>query len=329
MITRQAVLYLIVVALAVVSLFVGAADLTVPEVWDGLLGGLGLADGDPLASGVVTDIRLPRVLGGVLIGVALAVGGVGLQGISRNRLADPYLLGISSAAGLGFLFGTLLTGAGAIPLWPVIGAVIAAALVALLVRRWADLAMFDDGIILIGVALNFVFLAWALVVIFAVDSPRLPTFAYFVFGSLGTVTWPVFWVALPVVALAVVVIGRMGRPLDLMSIGDDDARGVGVDVSRVSALVLGATGAAVGASVAVAGVVGFVGLVAPLLARRLVGPAHRGLITAAAALGAIFVVASDILIRGLFGQVEVPLGVVTAAIGGPVLMMLLVRRRTA
>lgn len=329
MISRQSVLYLILVVLALLGLFVGAAGLSVSEVWEGLLGGLGLADGDRLTSGVIIDIRLPRILGGVLIGVALAVGGVGLQGVTRNRLADPYLLGISSAAGLGFLFGTLATPAGSVPIVPVTGAAIAGALVALLPRRWSSLAMFDDGLILIGVAFNFVFLAWTLIMIFAADSPRLPTFAYFVFGSLGTVTWPVFWVALPGIAIAVGIVARMGRSLDLMSIGDDDARGLGIDVSRVAAFVLPATGAAVGASVAVAGVVGFVGLVAPLLARRLVGPAHRSLMPAAAALGAIFVLASDTLIRGLFGQVEVPLGVVTAAIGGPVLMGMLLRKRWA
>lgn len=324
MIAKQIVLYLLLAVLAVAALFVGAADLTPAEVWNGLLGG-----GDRIASGVVTGIRLPRVLGGIALGVALGIGGVGLQAAYRNRLAEPYLLGISSGAGLGFVVGALIGNVGIPVIQVVIAAVAGGVLAAMLTRRLGYLTSSSDSLILTGVALNFVFLAWTLLVTFAADSPRLPTFVYFVFGSLGTVTWPVFWVALALIVAATVFIGSRARLMDLLSLGDDEASSLGVNVPNVVAGVLVATGVATGASVAIAGVVGFVGLIASLIGRRLFGPSHRILLPTAAAIGAIFVLASDTLIRGLFGQVEVPLGVVTAAIGGPVLVVMLLRGRLA
>ena len=326
MIRRQLLLFWALLATAVFGLFVGAANLSLSEAWKGLASGLGLADTGGLAEAVVMEIRLPRIIGGILVGASLGVGGTGLQGVYRNPVAEPYLLGVSAAAGLGFVLGALVTQIGAVPVTPILLAGIAGALVALLTRKIAAVAPTGNGLVLVGVALGFAFLAWTLVVTFIVDSPRLPTFAYFVFGSLGTVTWPLVYVSLPVIITGVLVIGSNARSLDLMSLGETQAMSLGVDVTRMTTFVLGTVGIIVGASVAVAGVVGFVGLLAPLVGRRVVGPGHRNLITAAAVLGGLFVLWADILIRGLVGQVEVPLGVVTAAVGGPVLIIMLLRR---
>ena len=326
MIRRQLLLFWALLATAVFGLFVGAANLSLSEAWKGLASGLGLADTGGLAEAVVMEIRLPRIIGGILVGASLGVGGTGLQGVYRNPVAEPYLLGVSAAAGLGFVLGALVTQIGAVPVTPILLAGIAGALVALLTRKIAAVAPTGNGLVLVGVALGFAFLAWTLVVTFIVDSPRLPTFAYFVFGSLGTVTWPLVYVSLPVIITGILVIGSNARSLDLMSLGETQAMSLGVDVTRMTTFVLGTVGIIVGASVAVAGVVGFVGLLAPLVGRRVVGPGHRNLITAAAVLGGLFVLWADILIRGLVGQVEVPLGVVTAAVGGPVLIIMLLRR---
>ncbi len=326
MIRRQILLFWALLATAVFGLFVGAANLSLSEAWKGLASGLGLADTGGLAEAVVMEIRLPRIIGGILVGASLGVGGTGRQGVYRNPVAEPYLLGVSAAAGLGFVLGALVTQIGAVPVTPILLAGIAGALVALLTRKIAAVAPTGNGLVLVGVALGFAFLAWTLVVTFIVDSPRLPTFAYFVFGSLGTVTWPLVYVSLPVIITGILVIGSNARSLDLMSLGDTQAMSLGVDVTRMTTFVLGTVGIIVGASVAVAGVVGFVGLLAPLVGRRVVGPGHRNLITAAAVLGGLFVLWADILIRGLVGQVEVPLGVVTAAVGGPVLIIMLLRR---
>lgn len=326
MIRRQLLLFGALLATAVFGLFVGAANLSLSEAWKGLASGLGLTDTGGLAEAVVMEIRLPRIIGGILVGASLGVGGTGLQGVYRNPVAEPYLLGVSAAAGLGFVLGTLVTQIGAVSVVPILLAGIAGALVAILTRKIAAVAPTGNGLILVGVALGFALLAWTLVLTFIVDSPRLPTFAYFVFGSLGTVTWPLVYVSLPVIIIGILVIGSNARSLDLMSLGDTQAMSLGVDVTRMTTFVLGTVGIIVGASVAVAGVVGFVGLLAPLVGRRVVGPGHRNLITAAAVLGGLFVLWADILIRGLVGQVEVPLGVVTAAVGGPVLIIMLLRR---
>lgn len=322
MIARQTTLYLLLLALAVAGLFVGAAALTPAEVWDGLLTG-----GESLTSGVVRGIRLPRVLGGIVVGAALGMGGVGLQAAYRNRLAEPYLLGISSGAGFGLVLGALIGATGLAPIATTGLAALTGVLAALVTRRLGERTRSGEGLILAGVALNFVFLAWTLITTFAVDSPRLPTFVYFVFGSLATVTWPLLWVALPLVAGAGLVLMLQSRSLDLLSLGDDEATSLGIDVPRVVTIALVAVGVATGASVAVAGVVGFVGLLASLIGRQLFRPSHRTLLPTAAGLGAVFVLAADILIRGMFGQVEVPLGVITAAVGGPTLVLMLLRGR--
>ena len=308
------------------GLFVGAANLTMSEAWNGLVSGLGLVTTGGLAEAVVMDIRLPRTLGGILVGAALGVGGTGLQGIYRNPVAEPYLLGISAAAGLGFVLGALVSPVGGVPVTQLLFAGLAGAFAAVFTRKIAAVAPTGNGFVLVGVALGFALLAWTLVVIFIVDSPRIPTFAYFVFGSLGTVTWPLVYVSLPVVIVGMLVIGTNPRSLDLMSLGDTQAISLGVDVPRMTTFVLGTVGIIVGASVAIAGVVGFVGLLTPLAGRRIVGPGHRNLIVAAAVIGGLFVLWADILIRGLVGQVEVPLGVVTAAVGGPILIIMLFRR---
>lgn len=320
---RHLALYLVVAALALGGLFVGAADLGAGEVWDGVFGG-----GDALSEGVIRGIRIPRILGGIGLGVAAGIGGIGVQAAFRSRLAEPYLLGVSSGAGLGLVVGALLD-AGGIPILPVALATGAGVFCALSIRQIGHFTTSSDGLILAGVALNFVFLAWTLIVTFAVDSPRLPTFVYFVFGSLGTVTWSTLWWAGPLILASYLVLRIKARDLDLLTLGTDEATGLGVDVPRLVTLVLVAAGVATGASVAIAGVVGFVGLTASLLGRRLFGPRHRTLVPAVAALGAAFVLASDTLIRGSFGQVEVPLGVITAAVGGPALVAMLLRTKVA
>ena len=181
MIRRQLLLFWALLATAVFGLFVGAANLSLSEAWKGLASGLGLADTGGLAEAVVMEIRLPRIIGGILVGASLGVGGTGLQGVYRNPVAEPYLLGVSAAAGLGFVLGALVTQIGAVPVTPILLAGIAGALVALLTRKIAAVAPTGNGLVLVGVALGFALLAWTLVVTFIVDSPRLPTFAYFVF----------------------------------------------------------------------------------------------------------------------------------------------------
>jgi len=276
---------------------------------------------------VFWSIRLPRVLAAVIVGTTLGLSGAALQGVYRNPLADPYLVGVSSAAGLGAVFGIVLTSAGGYPLATIALAAAAGAAFALLTRRIAAATVDPTRFVLVGVALGIALLAWTVVLIFIWDSPRLPTFTYFVFGSFGGVTWKGIGAALPFAVAGGALIAFSGRAIDLLALGDREAQHLGVDVGRSVAIVLIGVGVAVGASVGLAGVIGFVGLLAPYAVRRWVGASHRTLFPAAAILGAAFLVAADLVARVVADPVEVPVGIITAAVGGPLLVLLLIRRQ--
>jgi iron complex transport system permease protein len=310
----------------VVGLGVGEVPISPTEAWLAFVGRFGLGEGSAFDA-VFWSIRMPRIVAGVLVGATLGAAGAALQGVYRNPMADPFLLGISSAAGLGVVVGIAMTPAGATPVITMAVAAAAGAAFALFTRTVSRLTVDPARFILVGVALGFALLAWTVMFVFIWDSPRLPTFAYFVFGSLGTTTWKAVWSALPFFLSGLALVAVFTRELDLLALGDREARHVGVSVRRVVAAVLAGTGIAVGASVGLAGVIGFVGLLAPFVVRRWVGPSHRNLIPASAIVGATAVVAADILARLVAGPVEVPIGIVTAAFGGPILVWMLVRTR--
>ena len=327
MIRRQLAIAAAVVALALLGLFVGAASISPSDVWSALFARLGIGEAERLADAVVWDIRMPRVIGGILVGGALGASGAALQGLLRNSIAEPYLLGLSSAAGFGLVVGAWLTPSGSLPVLAAFLACLMAGATAVLIRRLAAGAVDANSLVLSGIAVGFALLAWTLLLIFSVDSPRLPTFTYFVFGGLGATTWKIVAVGAPLAVVGQGLLVSRSRQLDLVALGDVQAATLGVDVAVLTRVVLAAVGLTVGAAVSIAGVVGFVGLLAPLLGRRMVGPMHRGLIWASVSLGAVIVLAADVTIRALAGNVEIPLGVVTAAVGGPVLVAILLRRR--
>ena len=326
---RLALLVGILAGVSLLSIGVGSMALSPSEVWDSLLSGLGFGSAPRVAEAVIWELRLPRTLAVLMVGGGLAAAGVGLGGVYRNPLAEPYLLGISSAAGLGVVIGSLFTPAGVPPVAAAILGAATAVAMALTTHRISAVTGGGNRLILLGVALGLTFLAWTVVIIFVGDNPRLPTFTYFVFGSFGSVTWRHLVVALPLILFGVGVIAARARSLDLMALGDGQARGLGVDVRRSTTWVLIAAGVASGAAVAIAGVIGFVGLIAPYLAARLFGPQHGRLLPAAVIIGAIFLLLSDIVARSIAGSVEVPVGIVSAAAGGLLLTGLLLRSRTA
>ncbi len=321
MTTRWALLVGAVLLAAVAGLFVGVAGVSLDEVWDGLT-----RQGSTLTNGVIWNIRVPRISAGLIAGAALGLSGVGLQGVLRNRLAEPFLLGFSPGAGVGVAVGALVSAAA----WPVseaVAAVAASLVVASILVRIARSATSDNGFLLGGVAVALTALALILLVIFAANSPRLPTFTYFIFGGLSVASWESIALAMIIASLGVVAISTQSRSLDLLTLGDVEAKTLGVDVNRAKRLVITGSALAAAASVLVAGVVGFVGLVAPLLGLRLFGPDHRRLAPAAALIGALIVSSSDLLIRASGTVVEIPLGVITSVVGGPILLAAILKGR--
>ena len=324
-------------ALLVVALLlgagIGAVHVSAPDVVTIVLRHLGLDVGevDPQQDAIVWVIRLPRVLLGALVGGGLAVAGAALQGLFRNPLADPGLIGVSSGASVGAV-GVIalgLTGAfvGATQAAAFLGGVLAAAVVYALARN--DGRTETVTLVLTGIAVSAICGAAIGFLIARADDDRLRDAVFWSLGSLGGATWRTVALTAPAVAIgAAVAIGR-ARTLDLMTLGEREAGHLGVDTERVRIVLVAATALATGAAVAAAGIVAFVGLVAPHLVRLAAGPAHRVLLPASFLAGAALLTLADLVARTAAAPTELPLGVVTSLAGGPFFLWLIWRTRNA
>jgi iron complex transport system permease protein len=249
-----------------------------------------------------------------------------LQGTFRNPLADPHLVGIAPAAGLGALAGIAIAPAGGNNLLMMLGAVVGAVMVGLLMKRLAANTLDQGQLILIGLAMGLALLALLGAVVLAWDSPRVPTFNFWIFGGLTGTTWGRLGAAVPFVLAGSFAVLWLGRSLDLLALGERDASHLGVDVASLTTALLVAAGSAIGGAVGLAGVIGFVGLVVPLVLRRVVGPGHRHLAGVSAFGGAIAVVLLDTAARTVAAPIEIPVGLLTAICGAPVLVWVMLRR---
>ena len=324
-------------AACVVSVGVGAVRVPPPAVLAALGGALGLDVGAATAQqeAVLLAIRLPRVLLGVVVGAGLAVSGALMQGLFRNPLADPGLVGVSSGAALGAAAAIVLAsglGVTALALGPALVAVAAFAgglATVVVVYRIATRSGRTSvaTMLLAGIAVNALCGAGVGVLVLFADDGQLRDLTFWTLGSLGGATWRTLAVvALPVGAV-VLAAPLLARPLNALLLGEAEAGHLGVRTERVKALVVGGAALAVGAATAVAGLVGFVGLVAPHLVRLALGPDHRALLPASALVGALLLVLADLLARTALAPTEVPIGIVTALAGAPFFLWLLLRQR--
>jgi iron complex transport system permease protein len=206
------------------------------------------------------------------------------------------------------------------------GAALGGVVLALLMRRIAENVTDSGQLILVGIALGFALLALLGAIVLAWDSPRVPTFNFWIFGGLSGATWSTLGAAVPFVLAGAAGVVTMGRSLDILALGEDEARHLGVDVARLRLLTLVAVGVIVGGVVGLAGVIGFVGLVVPMLLRAWIGPAHRHLVLVSALGGAVALAGLDVLARTVAAPVEIPIGLITAIGGAPVLVWFLLRR---
>ena len=321
------ILALLLVAGAWAELSLGAVAVPVGEVLGVLARRLGLdlfVEPTARADAVVWGIRMPRLLLAMTVGASLAMTGGVLQGMLRNKLADPHLLGIGPGAAVGAAIGSSAGGVqGAIA-----GGVAAGVITAFAIRRLASRASLDPTrIILSGVALGAALSAWVGFVVFASDRATVPPVEFWLLGSLAGSTWRSFATVLVFATLAVIVLVASARTLDVLSLGETDARSLGVDVDLVRTILLIAVGAGVGATVGAAGVIAFVGLLVPFAVAPFTGPLHRHLLAVAMVGGALFVVGSDLVARLAIEPIEIPVGLVTSAVGGPVFLWLLTRGR--
>lgn len=319
------------VAVVAAALAVGATGIspldTARVIVDRLLP-IELATPD-VADAIIWNIRLPRVLSALGAGAALGIGGVVLQGLFRNPVADPQLVGLSAIASIGVLIGAWIGWTALGPIAAVVGGAIAGAAGAGVVRVLARNSEGDGSRFILagigfGVAIAGVVAAGAV----ALNDPRIPDVPFWFVGGLGGSTWGTAGWVLGIAVVATAIVMPFGDRIDIMSLGTASASHLGVDVARVTAVGLAAIGLGVGAAVGAAGVVAFVGLLAGSRARAIVGAHHRVAIVAAFFLGAWFLIGADALGRLVGGRFEIPVGLVTAALGGPYLVWMIATRRS-
>ncbi|MEX1281299.1 MAG: iron ABC transporter permease [Acidimicrobiia bacterium] len=276
---------------------------------------------------ILLELRLPRVVLGLAVGGMLGLAGGSYQGVFRNPLADPYLLGIAAGAGLGATLGFVAGGSATlVPLAAFVGAIVAvtaSAAIAGSIRGGSR----GPTLILAGVAMAS-FLTAIQTWLLQQNAETLRQVYAWILGRLTTVGWGEVVLLVPYAALAAVVLLPHGRLLDVLGFGDDEARSLGVDVTRVRWVVLSAASLATAAAVAVSGLIGFVGIVVPHLVRLLVGSSYRAILPLSLLGGGAFLVAADLLARIVTAPSEVPIGVITAFVGAPFFLLVLYRQGT-
>ncbi len=326
-------LALLLVASALLSLQVGATDVTVTTL------AAKLASGEPLTRierVVFFDIRLPRLAMGALVGAALAVSGAVMQGLFRNPLADPGIVGVGAGAGLGAILAIVL------------GALLPPALLALTGNALVPLAAFLGGwattlllyrvatrhgrtsvatMLLAGIALGALAGALSGILVYMADDQQLRDLTFWGLGSLAGASWAKALAAAPLILLSGIAAMALGRGLNGLAMGEATAAHIGIDVQRVKAVAILTVAGATGAAVAVSGGIGFVGIVVPHLLRLASGPDHRTLLPNAALLGASLLILADVIARVIIAPAELPIGIVTAVLGAPVFLWILLRRR--
>ena len=320
-------LLLLVIVTAIIALSVGAFPVTI-EGLGRALRRLWASDGPPTAEErVMFGIRGPRVLAGLVVGAALSGAGVVYQGLFRNPLVSPDVLGVSAGAGLGAVIGIFLS----LPVFAIqllafcggLGTVALVYLIAAAVQgRDPTLVLVLGGVVvgaLAGAAIS-------LMKILADPYDQLPAITFWLLGSLASVRAGELWNVIPAVVLGMIPLVALRWRINVLSLGDEEAKSLGVEAGLLRGVVIAAATLITASVVSIAGVIGWVGLVIPHIARMLVGPNFERLLPAAMLMGASYLVLVDTLARSI-GRIEVPLGILTAAVGAPFFLWLLWRGR--
>lgn len=312
-----------ILILVLIAVAVGSTQLGFSTVIEVVLSGRA----DNPVSRIVLDLRLPRALLAVIVGAGLGMVGAVLQTLTRNDLADPFLFGLSSGAAAGAVVVITVTG-NILGFWTLPVAAFAGALVSAMIV----LALFGklvqqspSQMVLAGLAVSFLFLSATYYLIFAGDQRAAHSVLFWTLGGLGLANWKILPLAFAGLVVIAALVTTTHRSLDALLAGDDAANTLGVNVKRYRQLAFLVCAFSTASFVALSGVIGFVGLMVPHLARGLVGPLHGPLLLSSAIIGAVLLLASDIAARTLLAPQEIPIGVLTTAVGA-VFVLFLVRR---
>lgn len=311
------ILLVLVAFAAIAGIVIGSVPLTLAEVWSALRG-----DTHDASATIVRVLRLPRVALAALVGAGLGASGAALQGALRNPLAEPYLLGVSGGAAVG---AVLAVAFGVSGIWGVSAAAFAGAVIAVVLviavasgtGRRADPKVLLMAGVVVGAFAN----AAIMIVLSSSPAERVRDAVWWMMGSVAGARWPGVIALLLVVAIAVTALVASGRELDALALGEEPAASLGVDVDRAGAKIFLLSAMLAASTVASAGLVGFVGLVVPNLARAMGVRGHRELVFGSAIIGAGIVIIADLAARTLRAPLELPLGAVTAVVGVPFLLV--------
>ncbi|MTI02473.1 iron ABC transporter permease [Roseibium sp. RKSG952] len=325
-------LFLLLCLVSAISLSIGASEASLRATISDLISGREVSDLNRI---VLWDIRLPRLAMGMLVGAALAVSGVVMQGLFRNPLADPGIVGVSAGAGLGAISAIILGSYLPAALLSVVGNGLVA--VAAFLGGWASVLILYRvstrrgqtsvaTMLLAGIALGALSGAVSGVLVYMADDQQLRDLTFWGMGSLAGATWIKVVTVAPIILIAVVSTQFLARALNGMAMGEAVAHHIGIPVQRSKNLAILAVAAATGAAVAVSGGIGFIGIVVPHLLRLGTGPDHHRLLMNSALLGASLLLCADMISRVIVAPAELPIGIVTAILGTPVFLWILLRR---
>jgi iron complex transport system permease protein len=326
---------LLLLMVLVVGMIVGASSIRLSQVFNVLIG-----FGDKVDRQIILNIRLPRILSGMLAGTALAVSGTIMQSILRNPLGSPFTLGISNAAAFGAAFAIIILGAGSTQnsinnvvtlnnpyiitlsafFWSLVSTFII-----LIIAKFKD-AM-PETLILTGIILGSLFIAGTTALEYFAEEVQLASIVFWTFGDLGRASWNEFYILLAVIipSLTFFIYNRLN--ISVMSSGDETANSLGVNVERLRVRMMLVASLTTAVSVSFFGIIAFVGLVVPHIVRRLTGNDERFLIPASALFGGVFLLISDILARTIISPIVLPVGILTSFIGAPLFIYLLIKGR--
>lgn len=339
---RRVILLFLCIILAlviVISADKGAVEINPRQIFAIILkvfGGHSTVDFSPLQESTLLDIRLPRIALGALVGAALGISGAAMQGLFRNPLADPSLIGISSGAAFAatsvvIVGDTILSSLPlfirlfAFPLAAFVGAIVTTIVIYRLSTVAGQTAV--ATLLLAGIAINALAQAFSGFLTFYATDTQIRSLTFWKLGSLGGGNWSTVLAILPFILLPILFFSRLARPLNALLLGESEAGHLGFEIEKIKKLTIVLVALSVGASVAFTGLISFVGLIVPHLLRLIVGPDHRFLLPASAIFGAILLLTADLIARTLVAPAEMPIGVLTAIVGAPFFLWLLLRDR--
>ena len=322
----------ILIASIMVSAVVGQLSISVTEVVGTVLTWVGIstawAPADPIVVATLEVVRFPRIVMALAVGAALAVAGALMQAVFGNPLAEPGVVGVSAGAALGastaIVFG-IAAGGGGVALLAFLGGLGATLLVYAVARAGGRTEVVT--LLLTGIAINAFAQAGLAFVLFVADTASREQIVFWQLGSLAGSLWSEVTIVLPVLILGTVVAVLLASKLDLLSLGERNARHLGVDVEQLRIISIVLVALLTGVAVAFAGIIAFVGLVVPHIIRMALGPAHRGLLVASAVGGGALLAIADLLTRTVVSGADLPIGMLTALVGGPFFFGLLYQQR--